>query len=134
MAHATKKVMGTADAAATAMIRVAVLLPGELDGRTRSAAAAAPKPTSAMIIQKGYRTSGPRAVCDPNGPVTPSTAPKATALSGPRHFPIIRHSRIANCTGLPVTELRKLFTISPIVDRHRDRPTSQHEMLTWRKQ
>jgi hypothetical protein len=52
MAHATKNVMGTADAAATATIRIAVVLPGAVDERIRSAAAAAPKPASAMTIQK----------------------------------------------------------------------------------
>ncbi|HSX54462.1 MAG TPA: hypothetical protein VLG14_04115 [Sphingomonas sp.] len=78
-----------------------------------------------MIIQKGYRTAGPRAVCDPNGPVTPSSAPKATALSGPRHVPFIRHSRIANCIGLPVTKVRRLFTIFPVVDGHRAPPTGR---------
>src|SRR5688572_23046558 len=56
MAHATKKVMGTADAAAIATSRVAVFLPGAADGSTRSAAAAAPKPASAMTIQNEYFT------------------------------------------------------------------------------
>src|SRR5688572_599690 len=68
MAQATKNVMGSADAAATATSRVAIVLPGKVDESTRSAAAAAPKPASAMTIQKGYRTAGPKAD-DPNGPV-----------------------------------------------------------------
>eukprot|EP00456_Euglypha_rotunda_P016589 TRINITY_DN1550_c0_g1_i3.p1 TRINITY_DN1550_c0_g1~~TRINITY_DN1550_c0_g1_i3.p1 ORF type:complete len:143 (-),score=16.54 TRINITY_DN1550_c0_g1_i3:77-457(-) len=126
--------MGTADAAATAKYRAAVRLRGEMDGRIRSAAAAVPKPATAMIIQKGYRTAGPSTDCDPNGPVTPSIAPNATALSGTRHFLNIRHSRIANRIRPPVTKRRTLFTILPLVDRDHDPPTGRHEMSKWRKQ
>jgi len=119
--------MGTADAAATAMIRVADLLSGEVDGRTRSATEAATKPASARTIQKEYFTAGAKAVWDPNGPITPSSTPKATAFRGPRHFLPIRHSRIANCIGLPLTKLRKLLTTFPIVDRHHNPPTGPHK-------
>jgi hypothetical protein len=80
-----------------------------------------------MIIQKGYRTAGPREVCDPNGPVTPSTKPKATALSGPRQLSLIRHSRIANCIAPPLAKDRRLFTTFPIVDRHRAPSIGRHE-------
>ena len=70
-----------------------------------------------MTIYKGYRTAGAKAACDPNGPVTLSA----------RHFPVIRHSRIAKCIGPPLAKLWYLFTVFSVVDRHRNAPTNRHQ-------